>query len=385
MKKFYFLVLLVFLFNGCSQPSDSAYSENVELSLDQIKELTEESPDTNVSVTFFGENSIQRNIEKIKTSCKKDFPIQPYYLIEIQKTAGNIVLWLSVDSQQVVCSVRKGIKVDSCFSELDCDDGLVSTIDKCEGTPRTCSHGRITECRGGDNFCPSNCTADLDGDCVRQCTSNDDCSDENILTEDICYGLIKVCTFKPLDKKEAGICEELADCEDDNPCTIDSCTDSKCSHDPLINGTFCDDRKECFDGACVSVTENEMVVKNIEAEQSGEREVKITWTTNKQGDSTVKYGVWPNASYDNIEEIKEYVVDHEVLLQNISVGKKYVFKVRSADRFGQTASEVGGDRETFTLCLEECDDGNSCTIDSCNISLGACETKTDTSIEGCTQ
>lgn len=66
-----------------------------------------------------------------------------------------------------LCEENRCIKPkDECKENLECDDGDVSTEDVCnEGLPNTCSNEPITECTTGDEFCPEECTFDLDADC----------------------------------------------------------------------------------------------------------------------------------------------------------------------------------------------------------------------------
>src|SRR5580704_1572754 len=51
----------------------------------------------------------------------------------------------------------------------------------------------------------------------------------------------------PLPGPDAGMpqCSADADCDDDNPCTVDTCTDGVCSHTPTDAGTSCSDGNLC--------------------------------------------------------------------------------------------------------------------------------------------
>jgi len=49
------------------------------------------------------------------------------------------------------------------------------------------------------------------------------------------------------------LCEDSGDCEDDNPCTVDSCPEPGCApclHVPVEDGTACDAGMRCTQGAC---------------------------------------------------------------------------------------------------------------------------------------
>ncbi len=87
-----------------------------------------------------------------------------------------------------------------CNTNSDCDDDNPKTDDVCKGTPKRCTHITITECLDNDGYCPTTCDASNDNDC--QPEVNDQCSNNN-------------------------------DCDDGNPATIDTCTNTKprvCDH-----------------------------------------------------------------------------------------------------------------------------------------------------------
>lgn len=54
---------------------------------------------------------------------------------------------------------------DKCSTDLECEDGDVSTKDTCEGTPKECVHSPITGCADADMYCPEGCTYEQDNDC----------------------------------------------------------------------------------------------------------------------------------------------------------------------------------------------------------------------------
>ena len=57
---------------------------------------------------------------------------------------------------------------------------------------------------------------------------------------------------------QALACDPTA-CEDANPCTVDACSGTVCTNDPVLDGTGCDDedpatvQDACFDGICMGV------------------------------------------------------------------------------------------------------------------------------------
>ncbi|MBN1544396.1 hypothetical protein JW898_02950 [Candidatus Woesearchaeota archaeon] len=54
---------------------------------------------------------------------------------------------------------------DQCSTDADCNDKESSTRDTCSGRPKTCQHTQITECAGGDGYCPEACSYEQDNDC----------------------------------------------------------------------------------------------------------------------------------------------------------------------------------------------------------------------------
>ena len=54
---------------------------------------------------------------------------------------------------------------DKCKTDWECEDEDISTQDKCEGSPKKCTHKTITQCEDADMYCPAGCTYDEDNDC----------------------------------------------------------------------------------------------------------------------------------------------------------------------------------------------------------------------------
>ncbi|MFH1391049.1 MAG: hypothetical protein ABIH20_01930 [Candidatus Diapherotrites archaeon] len=75
----------------------------------------------------------------------------------------------------------------SCTSNADCGDGKVSTSDSCNTTTKRCVYTQITECKGGDRYCPSNCTyeGNPDAEILNESTGatneDNDCIDPTLL------------------------------------------------------------------------------------------------------------------------------------------------------------------------------------------------------------
>jgi hypothetical protein len=145
-----------------------------------------------------------------------------------------------------------------------CDDGNACTQDACDplAAPEArCGHVNLsgTPCSDG-----SGCTS---GDTCAEgyCVGTYECDDGNPCTEDGCDGTS--CTHAPLlsgecddgnpcttaDHCAAGVCTSslTASCDDSDPCTFDHCDPtSGCKHSPLT-GPACDDKNLCtLDDRC---------------------------------------------------------------------------------------------------------------------------------------
>ena len=162
--------------------------------------------------------------------------------------------------------------VGLCDGIVDCSDGEECTEDRCEPTDGTCSNPNLpddAECDFG-GF-PGRCSSGL---CVdAELCRTVDCSDDNDCTDDICNRLDASCTNPPKGdgtdcevggdpgRCSAGTCRGLCedqDCDDGNPCTVDTCDPSNgsCPNPDVPDGTACNDGGnpgECTAGLCVGL------------------------------------------------------------------------------------------------------------------------------------
>jgi cysteine-rich repeat protein len=171
-----------------------------------------------------------------------------------------------------------------CVVNAHCpQDGLF-----CNGVERCVANA----CAPGLDPCPGQlCDEDLDA-CV-ECLIDDDCDDGNVCTDDVCNELgacvrtpntepcddgrfctaVDVCsaglcvgTGSPCEEgencnegtDECADCLSAADCDDDDPCSVESCADGACGYadaadgTDCADGTFCDGVETCQAGACVA-------------------------------------------------------------------------------------------------------------------------------------
>jgi outer membrane protein assembly factor BamB len=96
------------------------------------------------------------------------------------------------------------------------------------------------------------------------CEPRDRCVVDATCSQGVCLGRSKVCQddsvcTRDLCRQVDGECLFLSApdvCEDDNPCTADRCGPEGCAHEPVANGTGCDDGDACtrgdacFQGVC---------------------------------------------------------------------------------------------------------------------------------------
>jgi hypothetical protein len=133
--------------------------------------------------------------------------------------------------------------VRSCESNADCDDGITCTRDTCSDAGQcvwtlnagTCLlNGRCVEdgAPSARNSCQV-CDAFLDPFGLTTLADGVSCDDGSACT------ILDVCT--------EGVCAGAAlECEDNNPCTADSCDPSAgCTFSPVRDGTACDDGSAC--------------------------------------------------------------------------------------------------------------------------------------------
>ena len=168
------------------------------------------------------------------------------------------------------CTTTDTCVAEECqgMGEMDCDDGNVCTDDGC-ASAEGCTHSPNTdECNDG-NQCTLLDTCQ-DGACAG--SGEQDCDDEDPCTTDSCDPaagcLHALASGVACDDKNActlgdlcaeGICQpggSTLACDDGNVCTDDSCDiDNGCLNQPLENDTPClaDPHSVCLDGECTCV------------------------------------------------------------------------------------------------------------------------------------
>jgi len=170
------------------------------------------------------------------------------------------------------CYCGNAIHEPECDEE--CDDGNYESGDDCIACRlAVCGDGMLRslpenpadaeECDDGNDEAGDGC----ENDCTYTCHSDEDCDDSEACTTDTCdtmyfhtcystpsgegsvCGTGDICTG--LGTCISGTCvySDPMDCDDDQPCTTDTCTPSEgCVHTGLPEGTPCDDGFFCWTG-----------------------------------------------------------------------------------------------------------------------------------------
>ena len=74
------------------------------------------------------------------------------------------------------------------------------------------------------------------------------------------------------------------------------------------------------------------VISNVQIEEVGDREITITWETDRDADSLINYGLQPDLGIVRIPGADRR--EHSVTLENLDPGRTYYFRVISADEDG---------------------------------------------------
>ncbi len=151
-----------------------------------------------------------------------------------------------------------------CLSNSDCDDGNLCTNDSCDIPHQLCSHDPVAGCCNLNTDCNDGlyCTTDYCNVPINTCIHNPlyqgccevdtDCNDGNVCTSDVCVN------HQCLGLFIKGCCNAANGsqvCNDGLHCTIDSCnTDTNtCVNVPNGVTNCCDTASQCDDGDCATL------------------------------------------------------------------------------------------------------------------------------------
>ncbi|EFA78991.1 PA14 domain-containing protein [Heterostelium album PN500] len=172
--------------------------------------------------------------------------------------------------QTLNCDDKNPCTSDSCMEGVGCqnimkicDDNDPCTTDSCSTSDGSCVFTKIPNCQSctsttscvpKDKCTKSECDPNNPGKCIESPL----CNDNNLCTDDLCNAngtcdFVKRCTATdPLcfttSCNKTGTCDQvpIVNCDDENKCTIDSCSQGKCSHEMMV----CDDHNPCTVDTC---------------------------------------------------------------------------------------------------------------------------------------
>ncbi len=154
-----------------------------------------------------------------------------------------------------------------CTDDAHCDDGNPCTDDACDTASGTCTHTNSSAASGCLLSSGASGYCDGAGLCA-ECTEDGHCDDGNPCTRDRCFAGACLNLEQPagasctLADGSSGYCDGAgacvgcttdSQCDDGNPCTVDSCNSGSCTSTASPDGTPCaDDGDECTQDVCSS-------------------------------------------------------------------------------------------------------------------------------------
>jgi hypothetical protein len=160
-----------------------------------------------------------------------------------------------------VCSdgICQGGAPIECQDENPCTNDLCDPVAGCvhDASEGICDDG--DPCTVADSCKEGVCVGfELSGECVFECTTDEECDDGNLCTIDTCSSEFGTCSNAP--DLNCMNCAVDGDCDDDNPCTLLICGENnQCTGGPVeapcSDGTVCTQGDACVEGACLPGTE----------------------------------------------------------------------------------------------------------------------------------
>ncbi len=260
------------------------------------------------------------------------------------------------NADESVCSLG-----DSCLKGLctpgagvGCDDGDPCTNDTCDPAKGCLHSNNQLKCNDGNP-----CT-EIDLCYQGKCTGGGlkNCDDGNGCTTDTCNPKSGQCEFK----NETGLT-----CTDNNPCTLqDTCQTGKCV--PKSN-VGCDDGKPCTMDTCDPKTGN-CITANMPDQLACEDGNKCT-----MGDSC-KAGACAPGKPAYCNDGSACTIDTCDVAQGVCVYKNAATGAPCSDSDACTLGDTCKDGGCIAGQPKDCNDGNPCTLDKCDIDSGKCIAKT---------
>jgi hypothetical protein len=279
-----------------------------------------------------------------------------------------------------------------------CDDNNPCTGDSCDTASGECLHTALPgqACTDG-NACtgPDVCGGGSAG--PTGCGGpGKSCDDSNLCTDDSCdttSGCTHVGNAKPCDDGNActsgdacisllgGICYGnpivvATVCDDGNPCTSDTCDQTKgCTYTPKVN-VQCDDGNDCtqgdscnIKGVCVSGTNSCQCTADTDCVQPTNKCIGTLYCNKAKAPyyCTVKAGTIVTCDTSNDGACKSTSCDSAT---GQCAATPFDGKPCDADGSVCTVSDTCAGGVCAAGTSQNCDDGNPCTVDSCDATKG---------------
>ena len=378
------LALVILFASGCTKSGLTGPFLGIDEQ--EIRQIVGDE-NADIKIEYFYANQVQENIAELNAKCAEPLEIKDYGLITVESVKIHARIFADLETQVPVCIIKEISGTGSCTKDDECDDGLASTSDECDTAIRRCANIRISACTSGDNYCPRTCIKAQDSDCARECFENSQCNDSNALTDDTCYTTTQSCIYVPVPWIN-DICSTDEDCIDECVCTDESCVEGICKRTNHPNGEICGNYLECYTGVCETWGTHPLTISDVNVSYDNGLpkypKVVVSWKTNKVADSEVRYGVLPPLQIEVLDYLyaekaqnKDEVLSHSIELTKFKKETEYLYKAISVSR----PHRQGEDREEavseaslkikFKTC-EICDDKDECTEDTCDLKKGAC-------------
>jgi len=100
-------------------------------------------------------------LETAEKECGTSFPERFYWHVKAKSSQREIDVIVNNEITEILCS----FETKGCQQDTECNDGQGCTKDSCNLTTSECENQVITYCEHGDYCCPAGCNSNTDSDC----------------------------------------------------------------------------------------------------------------------------------------------------------------------------------------------------------------------------